>query len=56
MDHTRLYEIKIEQLEKEKRKLKVDNEKLMLEILELRDDVYDWKQKLKELKKSITQQ
>ena len=55
MDHTRLYEIKIEQLEKEKRKLKVDNEKLMLEILELRDDVYDCKQKFKELKKSITQ-
>lgn len=54
MDHTRLYEIKIEQLETEKRKLKVDNEKLMLEILELRDDVYDWKEKYKELKKTIT--
>ena len=54
MDHTILYEIKIEQLEKEKRKLKVDNEKLMLEILELRDDVYDWKEKYKELKKTIT--
>lgn len=54
MDHKRLYEIKIEQLEKEKKNLKVENENLMLEILELRDDVYDWKQKFKELKKSIT--
>jgi len=26
----------------------------MLEILELRDDVYDWKEKYKELKKTIT--
>lgn len=54
MNHTRLYEIKIEQLEKEKLNLKVENEKLMLEILELRDDVYDWKEKYKELKKTIT--
>ena len=54
MNHTRLYEIKIEQLEKEKSNLKVENEKLMLEILELRDDVYDWKEKYKELKKTIT--
>jgi len=56
MEHTRLYQIKIEQLEKEKKNLKVENENLMLQILELRDDVYDWKQKFKELKKSITQQ
>jgi len=54
MEHKRLYEIKIEQLEKEKLNLKVENEKLMLEILELRDDVYDWKEKYKELKKTIT--
>ena len=56
MEHKRLYEIKIEQLEKEKKNLKVENENLMLQVLELRDDVYDWKQKFKELKKSITQQ
>lgn len=54
MDHKRLYEIKIEQLENEKSNLKVENEKLMMEILELRDDVYDWKEKYKELKKTIT--
>jgi predicted nuclease with TOPRIM domain len=56
MEHKRLYEIKIDQLEKEKKNLKVENENLMLQVLELRDDVYDWKQKFKELKKSITQQ
>ena len=56
MEHKRLYEIKIEQLEKEKKNLKVENENLMLQILELRDDVYDWKQKFKELKKSITRE
>lgn len=54
MDHKRLYDIKIEQLEKEKSNLKVENAKLMMEILELRDDVYDWKEKYKELKKTIT--
>jgi hypothetical protein len=54
MDHIRLYEIKIEQLEKEKSNLKVENEKLMLEILETRDEVYSWKQKYKELRKTIT--
>ena len=55
MEHQRLYEIKIETLEKEKKELKIENEKLMMQILELRDDVYDWKEKYKELKKSITQ-
>jgi len=55
MEHQRLYEIKIETLEKEKKELKLENEKLMMQILELRDDVYDCKQKFKELKKSITQ-
>ena len=53
MEHKRLYEIKIDQLEKEKKNLKVENENLMLQVLELRDDVYDWKQKFKELKDDL---
>jgi len=54
MEHQRLYEIKIETLEKEKKEFKIENEKLMMQILELRDDIYDWKEKYKELKKTIT--
>jgi len=55
MDYSRLYEIKIESLEKEIVKLKEENEKIMNELLEERDNVYDWKEKYKELKRTITQ-
>ena len=46
-----LSEIKIESLEKEIVKLKEENEKIMNELLEERNNVYDWKEKYKELKR-----
>ena len=54
MDHRRLYEIKIESLEKEIVKLKEENDKIMNELLEERDNVYDCREKYKQLKKTIT--
>ena len=54
MEHTRLYEIKIETLTKEIQTQKETEVKLYKEILDLRDEVYDWKAKYKELRKTIT--
>lgn len=54
MEHTRLYEIKIETLTKEIQTHKETEVKLYKEILDLRDEVYDWKAKYKELRKTIT--
>jgi|TARA_B110000977_G_scaffold153674_1_gene195259 hypothetical protein len=54
MDNRRLYEIKIETLHKEINVFKEEQLKFIEEILELRDEVYDWKLKYKELRKTIT--
>jgi len=54
MDHLRLYELQLETLNVEIKHLKKENQKLLDELLETRDEVYDWKEKYKELKKTIT--
>ena len=54
MDLRRLYEIKIGVLNDEIKALIKGQQEQQNEILELRDEVYDWKQKYKELKKTIT--
>jgi predicted nucleic acid-binding Zn-ribbon protein len=54
MDHRRLYEIKIESLEQQIKTLMKGQVQMQDEILELRDEVFDWKEKYKELRKTIT--
>ena len=54
MDHIRLYEVKLKTITEEMDKLKEENAKIMNELLETRDEVYDWKEKYKELRKTIT--
>ena len=54
MDHIRLYEVKLKTITEEMDKLKEENTKIMNELLETRDEVYDWKEKYKELRKTIT--
>ena len=54
MGHRRLYEIKIESLEQQIKTLMKGKVEMQDEILELRDEVFDWKEKYKELRKTIT--
>jgi predicted nuclease with TOPRIM domain len=54
MDHIRLYEVKLKTITEEMDKLKEENTKIMNELLETRDEVYDWKEKYKELRKTVT--
>jgi|TARA_R110000803_G_scaffold87382_3_gene154066 predicted nucleic acid-binding Zn-ribbon protein len=54
MDHIRLYEVKLKTITEEMDKLKEENTKIMNELLETRDEAYDWKEKYKELRKTIT--
>ena len=48
---SQIRETEIESLETEIAKLKEENEKIMNELLKERNNVYDWKEKYKELKK-----
>ena len=54
MEHHRLYELQIETLNESVKKLEKENQKITEELLETRDEVFDWKQKYKDLKKTIT--
>jgi|TARA_R110000803_G_scaffold45238_1_gene95325 predicted nuclease with TOPRIM domain len=54
MEHYRLYELQIDALKGDIKKLEKENKVMTEELLELRDDVYDWKQKYKELRRTIT--
>ena len=53
MDHTRLYEIKIEQLEKENRELQLQLEKQELIKDGYKDEIQKWNKKYKELKEQL---
>ena len=54
MEHLRLYELQIEALNESVKKLEKENHKITEELLETRDEVFDWKQKYNELKKTVT--
>ena len=54
MDHTRLYEIKIEQLEKENRELKQQLDKQELIKDGYKEEIQKWNKKYKELKETLT--
>lgn len=53
MDHTRLYEIKIEQLEKENRELQLQLEKQELIKIGYKEEIQKWNKKYKDLKKEL---
>jgi hypothetical protein len=54
MEHTRLYELKIEQLEKENLELRKELEKQELIKQGYKEEIQKWNEKYKELKKNIT--
>jgi predicted nuclease with TOPRIM domain len=54
MQHYRLYELQIDALNVDIKRLEKEKKVMTEELLELRDDVYDWKQKYKDLRKTIT--
>lgn len=54
MEHTRLYQIKIEQLEKENSELRKELEKQELIKEGYRDEIAKWNKKYKELKNQMT--
>ncbi len=54
MDHIELYKMQLQTVNVKMEELKKENEKLMNELLETRDEVYDWKEKYKELRKTVT--
>ena len=54
MKHFILYKLRIEALNKNIKKLEKQNHKITEELLETRDEVFDWKQKYKDLKKTVT--
>jgi len=54
MEHHRLYELQIEALNESVKKLEKENQKITEELLVTRDEVFDWKQKYKDLKKTVT--
>ena len=53
MDHTRLYEIKIEQLEKENRELKQQLDKQELIKDGYKEEIQKWNKKYKQLKQTL---
>ena len=53
MDHTRLYEIKIEQLEKENRALQLQLEKQESIKDGYKEEIQKWNKKYKELKEQL---
>ena len=54
MEHKRLYEIKIQQLEKENKELKLKLEKQELIEEGYKEEISKWNKKYKDLKKQIT--
>ena len=54
MDHIELYKMQLQTVNEKMDKLKEENTKIMNELLETRDEAYDWKEKYKELRKTIT--
>ena len=54
MEHTRLYQIKIEQLEKENSELRKELEKQELIKEGYREEIAKWNKKYKELKNQMT--
>jgi len=54
MEHKRLYEIKIEQLEKENQELKLKLEKQDLIKEGYKEEISKWNKKYKDLKKQVT--
>ena len=54
MENLRLYELQIKALNENINKLEKENHKITEELLETRDEVFDWKQKYKNLKKTVT--
>jgi|TARA_R110000851_G_scaffold157354_1_gene300205 hypothetical protein len=54
MEHTRLYEIKIEQLEKELKELKTELDKQELIKKGYKEEIAKWNLKYKDLKKQLT--
>jgi len=54
MQSTRLYEIKIEQLEKENRELQLQLEKQELIKDGYKEEIQKWNKKYKELKETLT--
>ena len=54
MDHIELYKMQLQTVNEKMDELKKENEKLMDELLNTRDEVYDWKEKYKELRKTVT--
>ena len=54
MQSLKLYELKIEQLEKENRELKIQLEKQELIKEGYKDEIQKWNKKYKELKQTLT--
>ena len=54
MDNSRLYELKIEQLEKENKELKLQLEKQELIKEGYKEEIQKWNKKYKELKQTLT--
>jgi len=54
MEHRRLYELKIEQLEKENKELRQQLEKQELIKEAYQEEISKWNRKYKDLKKQIT--
>jgi len=54
MEHSRLYEIKIEQLEKELKEVKQELDKQELIKKGYKDEIAKWNLKYKDLKKQLT--
>ena len=55
MQSLKLYELKIEQLEKENRELKIQLEKQELIKEGYKEEIQKWNKKYKELKQTLTQ-
>ena len=53
MEHKRLYEIKIQQLEKENKELKLKLEKQELIKIGYKEEISKWNKKYKDLKKEL---
>lgn len=54
MEHSRLYEVKIEQLEKELKELKQTLDKQELIKVGYKEEIAKWNKKYKDLKKQLT--
>ena len=54
MENHRLYELQIEAINESVKRLEKENQKITEELLKTRDEVFDWKQKYKDLKKTVT--